>query len=195
MFRLTWAVSVATYGARFQKFCERRLDLDAGSVWSVVGADHLSGYERKLCAELQEEFDLKGADVLALRVLVLKAQEALRLKRLEQDGSADGSGDWEPDEREGLFGFTFGVAVLHPGAGDHPGLVYLRVRDHLRKLGLGRRALRHLIRDQHAVWPPEPLDDKQLARVSPEADLERLAEMFKSVWNELELNGGNNHKG
>ena len=29
MFRVTWAVSAATYGGRFRAFCEQRLNLDA----------------------------------------------------------------------------------------------------------------------------------------------------------------------
>jgi hypothetical protein len=32
MFRVTWTVSACTFGARFQKFCEKHLDLDLGEL-------------------------------------------------------------------------------------------------------------------------------------------------------------------
>jgi hypothetical protein len=124
MFRVTWAVSAASYGGRFRAFCERRLNLTLG--------------------EVEVKHVLSGTPSP-------KALADGGLNEHEQHQVLDGhvSGD-EPvtvyrlelcvchplRKKPALMTFGFGYAVMR---GDK--LVMYRVQDHLRGMGLGRRGL------------------------------------------------------
>ncbi len=171
MFRVTWAISAATYGRRFRDFCRLRLDLDAGVVGltrvfrgraqTVDGLalddSRLNLVERTQIATLFQTAGLAGRDVTVVR-LDMRVTRPL----VETPGS--------PDDL--LRSFAFGYALV---ADDE--LVMYRVQDHLRDMGLGRSGLEALLAEYDGGGPlkvrgnaerllravNEPVDPKHLS--------------------------------
>ena len=94
-----------------------------------------------------------------------------------------------PDPEQGLY-FPFGFAVLAkiecpPQPDERPKLVYLRVQDHLRRMGLARKALECLVSDH----PELEIDLKQMHPKAPEVptqkDHMRLLRLYHSVKTEF----------
>jgi len=147
MFRLTWAVSAGTYGVRFQNFCRDALQLQVGDRlelsehrmnagqastvkrrWSGLlnRAKELNFHERELLASM---LGLPGFDAQAGTLQLITFQLAI----VDQSG------------RLPETGFSCGFAVLQQMPDSpQPHLRTLRIPDHLRKMGLARRALRAL---------------------------------------------------
>jgi hypothetical protein len=149
MFRVTWAVAVAMHGKRFQTFCERHFKLRAGRVvvgrWQLASEllpEHAQSWsfpnfvERRIVEELHAIPEFGEGSVLwpklyaAPVLLILDDPQAPGAKPLELVmGMALLSRDRLPDGEHG------------------PTLRYLRIRDHLRNMGIGRRALEALWRE------------------------------------------------
>jgi hypothetical protein len=132
MFRVTWAITASTYGARFQNFCKRRLDLDIGEIGVGKPTAFASGVAEQL-AELER---LESA-------LVLNFYEKNLIEQIiRMDG--DGAGRLlypleitvSVPELPDRISFPFGFAWVRNGS-----LRFFRIQDHLRSMGLGRRAL------------------------------------------------------
>ncbi len=131
MMRVTWAITASYYGARFQNFCERHLQLVVGRI------------------EIEKVTDEKGTpdqlDAARQRGL-LNLAEARSVERLFQEGTnqvvALRLALYDPADGHTSFKFTFGVALL---TGQE--LRYFRIRDHLRKMRLGRNGLKQLFRE------------------------------------------------
>jgi hypothetical protein len=131
MFRVTWAVSAATYGARFRAFCERRLNLQLGDVLvkQVVPSD--SG-ARSLAGS-----GLNPHEEDQLNELGALDDDTMTVYRLELHVT-------HPIAKEGedpLMQFGFGYAVVKGSQ-----LFMYRVQDHLRGMGLGRSGLVALVK-------------------------------------------------
>jgi hypothetical protein len=140
MFRVSYAIACSTFGARFQQFCLRRLDLTPGQVDAQAvspasgesAEDFVGRLERERAlnfAEVQEiarlELGEKGFDeVVLLRLCVLDPSRMATTIACNEPGMA--------------FGFGFALASGKK-------IVYMRVQDHLRKMGLGQRALRRMM--------------------------------------------------
>ncbi len=144
MFRVTWAVSAATYGGRFRAFCEQRLNLTLGDVAatqllseipteSALTTAGLNGHEQHQVADPRVG---GGKDVTVYRLEVLVRHPIVA------------------KEKPPLMTFGFGYAVMR---GDE--LVMYRVQDHLRGMGLGRRGLVALVAQckggKLALGPPD----------------------------------------
>ncbi len=129
MLRVTWAVAAGTYGARFQRFCARELGLKLGEcsigdpipVSEVQGSTKLNPVEQDIVQELLQGPAKDGG--LELSVLPLELEVANPLGGAEKP-----------------FKFHFGFALVRR-APDEVELVFYRVQDHLRRMGLGRRGL------------------------------------------------------
>ena len=104
----------------------------------------------------------------------------LRLAVREPEAEATGKG--------AELRFTFGFALAR-----NQELVFLRVQDHLRCMGLGRRALRGLVRD-HGVATIGRIPRNQLPEyvqaTAGETQFRRLRELFRSVVHELNHHSG-----
>ena len=140
MFRVTYAIACSTLGARFQQFCVRRLELTPGEVDAQVtkpaagesAADFVRRLERERAlnfAEADEIAQLKlgedGFDELVLlRLCVPDPSRMATTIACKQPGMT----------------LTFGFAL-----GLRKKIVYMRVQDHLRKMGLGQRALKRMM--------------------------------------------------
>ncbi len=165
MFRAGWAVSAGTFGARFQSFCQRHLDLDVGEV--VVGEKpeffELKKEERqKLFSYLHQQKQLNFVEEKFLKKFI----EMLALSAIDDGCLADKA--WFPLEyyplkinvsiprQEKHLYFHFGFALLSNSFQSHEDvaaryglskdLIYFRVQDHVRKMGFGRTSLVNLLK-------------------------------------------------
>jgi hypothetical protein len=186
MVRATWAVVASTLGSRFREFCARRLGLELGrvaveavdlsgdaAVLVAVGQAHEAGRINFLEADLAGTFLVEHPDA-ADRLLVL---------RLTVPPPVDGD-----REKEAGLSFTFGIALASGKT-----LVYFRVQDHLRRIGLGRRALHELLRGGHldrlGTTTAEDLPPWSREQEG-EAEVEPFRKLFGSVLEEVETRGG-----
>jgi hypothetical protein len=78
--------------------------------------------------------------------------------------------------------FTFGFAVLHDCR-----IVYFRVQDHLRNMGLGRRALAVLIEQEYRARRPVYLDLKEMPLDTEETLSARDRMAFSQMFRAIEL--------
>ena len=140
MFCATWAICAGIYGARFQRFCERHLDLHLGSLeladpvplGSLLEAReaHLLNYwEVELLRFFVEAAGLQGSDLAVI---------ALQLRVASPD-------QVENDPRSMRFTVGFALVRLN-GTATPPraDIYYFRIQNHLRRMGLGQAALRAL---------------------------------------------------
>ncbi len=169
MFRVTWAVSAATYGGRFRAFCERRLKLALGVVHvkQVLPkkGSHRDFEKHRLNPHEQSQVDKLG-ELIAGDLTVYRLE-------LHVQHPIDATGD-------PLMQFGFGYAVLHG-----TDLVMYRVQDHLRGMGLGREGLVALVKEIKVVLGLEGLavDSalRRLADIGEQTDRAKLADFRAMV--------------
>lgn len=199
MFRVTWAICVATYGARFQQFCRRHLSLESGTLklakavevgsdkWEdcinflelehvrriIVGHHALAG-----SADVADAADLLSAldkDQLITRAnawIGNRERDRLMVQPLEMRVS-------DPFGVQSDFVFPVGFALLQETSEENTyGLVYYRIQDHLRRMGLGRKGLRTL----QETYPRMVVDmPPALGRIIHEADPALLQNLWHLV--------------
>jgi hypothetical protein len=175
MLRVAWAVSGGTFGARFQSFCEQHLGLGAAELAQArpvtVRAllDGKAGYSVH-SLELNVLRALWASDEAADSDLVVRF-EMIMGRAVSAPLGAD------------AFSFPVAFALLRPaeGAGERTRLRYLRVSDHLQRMGLGWRVTVDLL---HA-YPDLELDMATRAPElrSPRSDVDRMrfARMFRAA--------------
>jgi hypothetical protein len=176
MFRVTYAISASTYGARFQSFCERRLDLGIFDNKDIiitpldVGATGHAHVELNFL-ENQIVNTLRGAGK------IMDTDQILSLQFRVAD----------PRSSQNKISFAFGMAIVSAGGeGGKRVIRYLRIRDHLRKMGWGRKALSALLDPTQGLnitnyknIPPKGLQDMP-ERMTPESD-NQFSRLFDSV--------------
>jgi len=185
MLQATWAVSACTYGIRFQRFCERDLGLRLGEIRATrqslpdppkkaakalkkaVAAELLNPLEERWILDVQKELGTV-CDLVTFELLV-KPPLA-----------------FDADEKD-IFRFVFGFALVQEDA-----LLYLRIQDHMRKMGLAREALKRLVRDigirnlEPGAESKARTKKKDRAYFFGEADCQRCLRLWKSVRLEAE---------
>lgn len=149
MFRVAWTISACTFGTRFQKFCERHLDLKLGELSveeekpiKAAIKNELNPYEQKIMNNF-----VNNEDYLLKRIFLLKL-------KVENPINTD---DYKT--------FHFGFALVNA----HNKLIYFRVQDHLRMMGLGRRALKK-IKERHSIHKYCPDVAKEIMELPPKTD-------------------------
>ena len=138
----TWAITGSTYDPRFQRFCKRRLDLNPGSV-ELRDAERLivgstQDDRRKQAAALQRPDCLNfwEAELLESFLATRTPLEALDLPPIAVTVRSPRRSDPNP------LRFNVGFTVLGPEPPSGPrALHYIRIQNHLRKMGLARLAL------------------------------------------------------
>ncbi len=127
MFRVTWAACASTFGAHFQTFCERRLGLDLGEI--VIDSFN----ENRIQDVVEKSFDdsergfvekyfISGNRYLFDTIFIF----SLRVTN--------------PLNKTDFRSFHYGFALVD----SNKELVFFRVQDYLRKMGLGRKTLKKL---------------------------------------------------
>jgi hypothetical protein len=175
MLRVTWAVSGATFGARFQSFCEQHLGLGDSRLAQAapVSVDDVLRRKGGLTAN-----SLEYNVVRALRA----SGEVADTDRVVRFEMIVGSALSAPPG-ESTFGFPVAFALLRdpemPG-GAHR-LRYLRVADHLQRMGLGWRVTLALLQ----TYPDVELDmatrAPELRSARAEGDRMRFARLFRAA--------------
>jgi hypothetical protein len=147
MFRVTWAVSAATYGGRFRAFCERRLNLKLGEVNVTQVLPNEAGDRSFAGSGLNshEQRQIEKLGALTDHVMTVHRLELHVRHPIAEAGAKP------------LIQFGFGYALLK---GDD--LVMYRVQDHLRGMGLGRKGLVALVEARKAPIGLELLDVERL---------------------------------
>lgn len=189
-FRFTWSVTASTHGARFQTFCEQKLNLTAGSVavWEDdTGLKARAGETDKFWKEARNKYGLDSVETRHLRNVLkehagkknMKQYQIFPLQLEVEDPFKDGT------SLRFNIGFVILESINKPKARR---LVFFRIRPHLRNTGLARRALMKLLEDSRfahggrVLEPVRPFTSKMIT----EEDMARLAGMLRSVARELE---------
>jgi hypothetical protein len=125
MFRVAWTISACTFGARFQKFCETYLDLDLGDLIvekhgniETAIEEELNPFEQKIVENFKRA---KGYRFKTIFLLKLKVTD--------------------PIDQRNYKTFHFGFVLVN----EKNKIIFFRIQDHLRKMGLGRMALKKLV--------------------------------------------------
>jgi hypothetical protein len=177
MFKVTYSICCAMLGARFQRFCERRLDLWPGDV-----------------AVVSEPVDAAQLEAVLVRARAQKLLNFVEIEMIERLHRAGVVFDrielfqlevWSPETLDraeatpgSSFQYIFGFALTRG-----PRLVYFRVQDHLRKMGHARRALSRLCyRAQNSIIGHDVDKLRELAIDWLESqDFAGFERLFKSV--------------
>jgi hypothetical protein len=169
MFRAAWMISASCYGARFRSFCEDRLHLDL----SLIG-----------------RIEIGRADSIADERLTYREQDLLK----DQVSSKDQVFDWRTDRlfrleivikrpdppNADMIELTVGVAVVSPD----DRLVYFRIQEHLRNMGLARRMLDAMVVDGKCLVDRKPAWRGGLAQLDEpvtDENKERVERMLDSA--------------
>lgn len=168
MLAATWAVSAATFGARFQSFCRRELGLDVGEIeideTSLENARKALNFLEQTLLDEFINYNQLGT-VASVIVISLAVKDPVTLKN--------------------IAAFTVGFAIVQNEI-NRRRIVYFRIQDHLRRMGLARRALAKIIASGRALeleFLPMPLDSRE--PVTEEAKAE-FAGLFLRVKEEHE---------
>ena len=175
MFVVTFGICCATYGGRFQRFCQRRLQLSKGEVdfdETPIPADLGMFLDKE-----QEDGRLNFVEAAKIREwkAALEKQSrsfdtVLRLKLSIPDPSLDSAGK----QKSAALEFTCGFALASEDK-----LVYFRVQDHLRRMGLAREALKAV------CAKGKYLNIAEHAQTDTPEDMERFRSLLKSVLREI----------
>ena len=167
MFRFTWSVTVSTFGARFQKFCEQRMNFRRDAVQvGLMKNESLSGCEVKgdLIETIQKYTEAKRGPAEAQfpgdsteKELVegwKKTEKEFGFNYFERLIIEDLlvtnkkpcviypiyiNTDSNPLKDDADFRFNVGFTMLDL---DRTKIYYFRIQNHLRQMGLARRSLR-----------------------------------------------------
>ena len=141
MLRATYAICCSTFGARFQTFCGRRLDLAPGE--PRVVSRSVSGPVDGILGEAHRRGELNFWEVKVIRDCESSGVpfDEIHLLRVRVEDPSRSATD--PDA-EAALEFTFGFALTYQRE-----FVYFRVQDHLRRMGLARDALLRLCRRRY----------------------------------------------
>lgn len=167
MFCATWAISAGIYGARFQNFCERYLDLRPGKVkirkplvpWKQQFADR--DEKSAFFSTLEEVYGLDFWEVELIKTFLERgrygpATELTTAERTERDATLSllrivpfkmvvESLRGGPNTLE--FNVGFALILVPDGTDRTTDIWYFRIHDHMRKMGLAREALMQLMRE------------------------------------------------
>jgi hypothetical protein len=157
MFRVTWAITGSTYGSRFQTFCENRLQAPQPKVNIELANDgpennQLNFHEKELLKS--PRFWGEGDKLYLLQLDVADIAE-----------------------HKPKISFTFGFAIVNADQK----IAYIRVQDHLRNMGLARRAIRELIKAPNNIrWGDKSCLRHPHERFGPH-EPERIERLFKDL--------------
>jgi hypothetical protein len=164
MFKVTYAVCCSMYGARFQTFCERNLNLRPGEVRVDRSDDYrdvsqLNFVERRIVEELRRAE--VAYDSLWLLQTMVRSPEDLDRNAPSKD----------------RFVYTFGFCLTLDDE-----IVYFRVQDHVRKIGHARRALIAQMLGRETPWKNATgnASKAHLDWLEPH-DISGFARLFQSV--------------
>ncbi len=193
MFRATWAVCACTCGARFQDFCTRRLGLTVGKA-EVRPLERQRGDRQLSVVELANE--ARENQCLNFLEAELIADFCRENSSLEDEltlwimetvvHDTEKSAHHAVRDASSCLTFTFGFALVDARCR----IVYFRVQDHLRKMGLARQGMKKMM--QQAIQAGGQLDialckmPLTAREVPGDADKQWIQQLHKSLTYEIE---------
>ncbi|MBI1815037.1 MAG: patatin-like phospholipase family protein [Deltaproteobacteria bacterium] len=180
MLRTTWAMCASTYGARFQTFCDRRLDLGIGEVVITEATGAVVPELNSVEIELIRYLPPPTNEAPVRRIFLLQ----MAVQAPPDDPTRDTSRPPTNSAAGPSLRLTFGFTVVDSAQRSQPGkIVYFRVQDHLRKMGLARLALGKLLTTKgltlDGVEPVTmPTDASEVPR---DEDLRHFKRLFESA--------------
>jgi hypothetical protein len=180
MFRITWAISAATYGRRFREFCRRRLNLSLGEVAIervYAGSPDASGLRPAL---EDGRLNLVEREQVALLLADRRDGDGCRIYRIDlrvERMFAESAGGDAGNPYLRCFGVGYALILDET-------LIMYRVQDHLRGMELGRLGLKQLIAVD-AMGGHLRLDsnvEEHLRAIGERADRKLLAQFRADLW-------------
>jgi len=200
MFRATWAISASIYGARFQRFCERFLDLRPGDVQIRQRLTWMPWMAAATPLQWQEIKRTHGIDFWEAQLMCA----FFAANPAAEDALSRGSVDIAPFHvvlganlgSTPALTFNVGFALVATGGNGRARLIFFRIQDHMRKMGLARGALRALLAEydgglrndvQPAIMPGDlttPAGAPPNEAFPSEATVLKFRNLFESVRSE-----------
>jgi len=206
MFCATWAISASIYGARFQSFCERQLDLYPGRVRLGKPIPITMSLEISKDKEFRETLQkVHGLDLWEVELLATFLEKGRPRTSNSPDKLAGPSNlelipvrmsvsNLKSVNNEELK-FNIGFALGQFSSKEQPpSISYFRIQNHVRKMGLAREALNCMLkqysgklRNQVLLVPPAESPEDYEGRASklealPSAEsVEKFRKLFDSV--------------
>jgi hypothetical protein len=184
MFQVTWAICASTYGLRFQRFCSRRLDLNG--IYRLKVKELTKSRDRSSPIEVEEveqwhELNFVERDIIrGILTGESKAFNTVYALLVEVKNPIEK----RPDIKECMsYCCGFALAELTEG---HRRIACMRIQDHLRMMGLARKALRELVKAHNLFDEPEfcGVAEKHES-MFPSASMTRFLQLYRSVLREL----------
>ena len=155
MFMVYYSVCSSMYGARFQRFCERRMEVRPGRLEIAPRQARKWLDWPHLLKEAEKAKELNFVEVEIINRLIaadIRFDELHLLQSVVWSPVDLRRKELGPDHR---FVYTFGFAL---STGKR--LVYFRIQDHLRKMSHARRALSRLYHKRGITeFDPAPLEE------------------------------------
>jgi type VI protein secretion system component Hcp len=151
MFRITWAITACTFSGEFQRFCERHLRLNLGDIEA-----------KQILSEKDMKFDKDAENIFRVSAQmkeklsthlnpfeIIKIDKFLHDQKMKTDCLPERCYSFNmaiinPLDEKQTKNFTFGFSLIRFSA-DSTEILYFRIQDHLRCIGLGRLALGKLV--------------------------------------------------
>jgi hypothetical protein len=168
------------FGARFQRFCRRRLGLEVGEVCcaapvplpdkTALDLEHLKAKAGLNFIEAEHVQKIVKTCFAGREGSLSVAQLSLRVVS-----------PFDGNDRT-TFSFPFAFALIDESGAERT-LLYYRVRDHLREIGLGRKGLAVLFEEGLAerMVSADAGAPRSLWTVIPEADYPAVRRLWTSV--------------
>jgi hypothetical protein len=151
MFRITWAITACTFSGEFQRFCERHLRLNLGD---IEANQILSEKDMKFDKDAENIFRVSAQmkEKLSTHLNpfeIIKIDKFLHDQKMKTDCLPERCYSFNmaiinPLDEKQTKNFTFGFSLIRFSA-DSTEILYFRIQDHLRCIGLGRLALGKLV--------------------------------------------------
>jgi hypothetical protein len=191
MFRVAYAVSACTFSGKFQKFCEKFLNLGTGDIVAACILDNMNAHVRRPDGTQDLKLTPEQERTLAATFNPVEVEE-IRSHFSESQGlpetcysfSLNVVNPLHPAQRKR---FTFGFALTR-FTPHHVEILHFRIQDHLRRIGLGRQAVGRLLEEllRSTRMPPGEERSERLKRIIPRsgddrADSKYFMKLFNSV--------------
>lgn len=161
MFRVTWTICGPTYGTRFANFCREWLELDRGELrrgYDLTSVEALNGSNLSF---LERN---RIADVIALAPISSFTVTPFEIRVRD------------PRSFSNEISFPVGFALTSGGE-----LWYFRIQNHVRKMGLGRKALALAIGNRLITSLATPPQTPEAMRLWPPDRVRNLTVLYESA--------------
>jgi hypothetical protein len=161
MFRVTWSVSSPTYGVRFANFCREKLELSRGELHMGAPMTSVDALDNSSLSFLEQNRVRRAIELAQLASFSVTPFE-IRVR--------------DPRTSSNQLSFPVGFALTADGK-----LWYFRIQNHLRKMGLGRKALALAIGNNRVDGLAVPPETPEALKLWPADRVRSLRALHESA--------------